>query len=297
MGLIFTPHARATSPYGPDINAPSDDSSDSTGIASHDNSSDDNSHENVQGKSDADKNWLIQNYEQVRAGSASSTGGKSADPLDHIRANKELARLAGLAPADDGTSLTLRLGVTGSSAGSPALRADPSLKSSSAYRPFISTTFKPLLPPLGKSSGTSATGVSSPILGGDQRAAVSTRDTANDSADIETPGMTAVEKNPQIDKVSADLMFDMSSSAANARDRASESDEVKDALPMSTNLERIQKQDAASLQAPGSAVKVVQPVPINPLQIKLPPDLEPMKMITPSPVHPQIPDPRDPFYH
>jgi len=303
-GMALTTRSLASSPYGPDINAPSDDDPASLTPARDVDSSDAPSDGKDQ---DKDKDWLLRNFEKVLSSSTSPSGEKNTNIYFQIRDNKDLSKLAGFTSTDpdqdtsqqaSDQAASLRTGVTGP--GAPTLRLDPSTQRSAAPLPLLST-LKPLISPMGAADVAGLHNFYAPLDlsgAGPKPAPVQTMDRGNgDSTALDTPGMTAIEDDPAMDKVPTDLSFDISSDGSLDKGPSADS-EGKDALPLSTNLERLQKQDATALNVPGTEAKTAQatPTPINPVQIKLPADLEPAKMIPQSPVHPAIADPHDIFY-
>jgi hypothetical protein len=297
------------SPYGTDINAPSPD--DPTLFnSSSDSAADKSDDAQKEEKPSQDQDWLMRNYQQAAAAHPQFFD-KNTNLYYRISSDKNLAKLAGLTPTDDDSSdptATPRTGVTGSGAGAPTLRSDsdssipgvPGVpQHSSAPRPFLAD-FKPLITPIGEADVAGLHNFYTPltVTGNTQNApaaAPSQSDQPSEATDLDTPGMTAVESDPEIDKVSTDLT--LNSPADDALPQNPSQGEGKDSLPLATNMERVQQQEAAELQSPVAEAKVVPPVSINPAQIKLPPDLEPMKMLPLNPVHPGIADPRDFFDH
>lgn len=264
-----------------------------------------------------DKNWLMRGYEHQLQLNSSQSKDDGSNLYYQLSSDKDLARLANVASIDDESSASFRTGDTTSGKTAVSLRSDLSTSDLSTSRSASqSDLFKPLISPLSPSVASSlnnfyssdaiASSAPSSFLAPDKSSAPVKKtqspntDPNRDSASIDTPGMTAAEKNPLMDK--NDLMLDALPTESSSDNHARMDSMLPQQLPLTSNLERLNKQQDAAMAVPGTkkALPLTPTATVTPANSLLlngsPNDPVPDKTPPPSPVRAPIADPFDIFY-
>jgi len=208
-----------------------------------------------------DKDWLLRGYEKQLQIHAAQSQDQSSNLYYQLSSDKQLAKLAGLPSMDDGSddSGAYRTGSADSDKDSLALRSDgpsaPKSISSGFGRPF-----KPLITPLGAPDAAglhnfySFVPLSTPSPYSDvlpKTASESKPGDADDSLDIQTPGMVAAGKDPLMDSGTSDLSLDILPGESIEHARAHQDDETKLELPLPMDATQLHNAQAAALTVSG----------------------------------------------
>jgi hypothetical protein len=253
------------------------------------------------------RDWLLRSYEeQMHARDSSS--GQSTNLYYQLSSNKELARLSGL-PAlgydEDNASM---------SASAPRSEQHPNGGSSNANNASVpsarsthlpSSLLKPYLLSLGTPDASQhsylsplATAIPMSPSGDSLKPRPPTPPSVEnpDAGDLESPGMTAAEKNPMDTDLSLDVL--PGESVADAETRRENNTSLD--LPVAMNADQLHKAQAASLSAPSPlrAAPVTEPVKVKPVPIDDSDAPTPASKLTPiSPVRSPISNPYDILNH
>jgi hypothetical protein len=272
----------------------------------------------AQAKADADKNWLVTGYEkQLKANAANDpTQEGGANLYQQLSQNKELAKLAGITPADsddDDTSPEQKAAnqatanaALNSTASGP--QQSDSHAATSAPTSHFSSVFdmKPLITPL---SAPDAAGLhnfyaSLPVV----TAPTSAPGLAEDPADLETPGMTASKSTPGSSLESPDLTLDVlpGESIEQAKaDRAANNafdvpqpmtaDQLHSTLPSATSLQALPVLPGPSGRTSSNSAATLPKVPKLPQPDENASSIRQQNIVMP--VHAPIADPYDILNH
>jgi len=248
------------------------------------------------------RNWLLRNYEQEQQllNRGKGTSDQSANLYLQISSNKALAKLAGL-PEVDPNSASLKTGADSEASGA-TLRNDPTLQAARSL-PSISNLSRPLISPLSSTPSLSAFAaplpltMSSPILPEPTSPSATPAGQIQETADLETPGMTAEKRDPLEGMSSADLTLDILPGESVEEARAHQDNfQAQLALPMDAN--QLHEQQAAITKpltaAKPATDKTAQPTPPPaptqpeddpnaPMPITQVPQINPVRPAIPSP--------------
>jgi hypothetical protein len=231
-----------------------------------------------QAQEELDKNWLLRDYEQqLKAHAANSSEEQDTNLYYQLSSNKDLAKLAGLptlgSDSEDSTT-EYQASAIRANPGSIALRPDAS---SAAVSGSLShgDLFRPLVEPLSAPDAeglhnfySSQPGSLAPSFFGSshQTPPAPKPDQSPDSSDMETPGMVAAEKNP-------DLTLDLLPGESIEQAKAREDNNAKLELSLPMDASQLHKEQSAALHIPGvpnttqpptaATTPPVQPVPIE----------------------------------
>jgi hypothetical protein len=238
-----------------------------------------------QAQAELDRNWLLRDYEQqLKIHAANSSQEQDTNLYYQLSSNKDLARLAGLPSLDaDGQESTAayQANAIRANPGSISLRPDASSASMSGSLSH-GDLFKPQVIPLSAPDAeglhnfySSQPGSLAPsFFGNSHRTPPAPKpDQSPDSSDMETPGMVAAEKNPDL---TLDLLPDESIEQA----KAHENNNAKLELSLPMDASQLHNEQSSALHIPGvpnaaqppTAAKTptVQPVPIEDPNAPLP---------------------------
>ncbi|MCE0521963.1 MAG: hypothetical protein LV480_03530 [Methylacidiphilales bacterium] len=209
------------------------------------------------------KDSLLRTYEQrLQARTATnSEGGQSADRYYQLSSNKGLAQLAGLPALDSvnqGTAAYFHTGASLSGDGSMKLRSDAASGSNgfesqgSLSKPMIS----PLLEPGAGSSYSSylaaPISMTSPFSNFLPRMpSASRQNLSQGSSDLDTPGLIAAEKDPELGSNTTDLKLNILPGETVDQAREHQDNYGNLALPVPAGSAQLQKAETAPRTVPG----------------------------------------------
>ncbi|MCE0483385.1 MAG: hypothetical protein LV479_04000 [Methylacidiphilales bacterium] len=267
-----------------------------------------------------ERDWLVRSYQsQLRLDSAGQT---SNDFSSQVQTDPNLANLAGMSMPTDDPNTLVRASETQAGKAPVQLRNDSAEdEEPDTTKPsYGRTIFQPLITPLSASESTvrhsfysfdlptssapasfygSKGNDTDPII--PKRKSTYNTDPNRDSVSIDTPGMTAAEKDPLLDHDPSDLMIDElpQDKAASKLAQPLGNGLLPPQPPLATDLQRLNIQQQASLGLPQKPV-TAQPVSAaktqNPLLLTSPNDPVPDRTPQPITVRTPIGDPYDIFY-
>jgi hypothetical protein len=239
---------------------------------------------------------------------ASSGQGEGSNLYAELTSDPDLAKLAGLKPANFSDTPEIDLHLVPSDSNRIALRSDPSAPPVTPLTPGVRPAFDPIVTPLvsRETRGVSAPFTESspispmfPSLSSPDSSASPDHDALLDAADpvknqdpgvLDIPGLTAAESSPAtrdaINLKNEDLLPDELSPADKPHNNLSLD------LPPTTNAERLQKIQNAVLSLPNQQVKKAPPSAVS--TVTVPPPTDTQEMVPdPSPIRSHIDDPFD----
>lgn len=263
----------------------------------------------LQEKKYNDSNWLLQGYEEsMRQNSTSQEDTTTREKNDlylQITSDPELAKIAGVpfhAPSDPSSVTTFHTGAANPAQSDATLRDDPSLKSNDKKnKPFFSQFLQPFLAPLNSSEGktTNANFYGNSTSNADLPKMTSPLESSPQDADtdpltLETPGLTAAQGDPLLNKGGVDSSLDTLPGESMAHAEAHQDFFTSSEPPAGSDMVQMQKQQKNSLNPP-EAPRTAPPIAISPLLLT-PQDTSSAPkfgVAAPAPVRPHVADPRD----
>jgi hypothetical protein len=203
------------------------------------------------------KNWLLRGFEQQQQLHNTGSPDQSTDLYLQLSSNKALAKLAGL-PETDTTGTALKTGAAPGANG-PALRNDTTPTAATGM-PYLSDLSKPLVSPLSLPAGVTTFSAPPPLATTAPFGGILPQSTpsstparqAEESADLDTPGMTAAKKDPSEDMSSADLTLDILPGESVEEARARQ-DNFKAELALPMDADQLHKQQTSEITVPAVA--------------------------------------------
>jgi hypothetical protein len=255
-------------------------------------------------KDDAD-NWLVNAYEQQLEAHATADGQSDKNNMyARIAADPEMAKLAGISsialdgdsasmsvPSNSSKTLDLHTGLSSGNSGL-MLRPDPTLRDSSIPAPAV-TSFQPLITPL---SSTEAAGLHNFYgdigvnASSDVSASITPAADERDAGMLDTPGMTAAAKNPNL-STEEDFTLGLLPGETPGEERVHHDLALE--LPPTGNVQRLEKQEIVALSVPGQKPKTVVPASVNAAPVKPPPSDTSEMVPDVSPIRARVADPFD----
>jgi hypothetical protein len=223
------------------------------------------------------KNWLLRDYEQqLKAHAAKSSGEQDTNLYYQLSSNKDLAKLAGLptlgSDSEDSTT-AYQASAIRANPGSITLRPDASSATMNGSQSH-GDLFKPLVIPLSAPAAeglhnfySSQPGSLAPSFGGNSRQTppAPKPDQSLDTSDMETPGMVAAEKNP-------DMTLDLPGESIE-QTKTHEDNTAKLELSLPMDATQLHKEQLTVLHVPGvlnttqpPTTATTPPVPVVPIE-------------------------------
>jgi len=259
-------------------------------------------------KAQQDGDWLLRNYEeQLRAHNTDSSKDGTTNLYYQIRTDKNLSRLAGLTAFDPTSSEQIMdLHVVDPGKNGLTLRPDPN----SQIDPQAASKVSPLgTQPLSWASSNFASlqnNFAAPTAGSMQQFAPQgdsssstpaaeypsyTRQNFNPTA-LDTPGMTAAQSDPVMDRSASPLTLDLLPNESPSSFKTRQENLTLLDPPKASNMAQLEKLELSAMKAPGQ-FKTAPPVPLNPALLKAQYDPPPVTAPPTSPIRTPIDDPRD----
>jgi len=230
-----------------------------------------------QAQAELDKNWLLRDYEQqLKAHAAKSSEEQDTNLYYQLSSNKDLAKLAGLPSlgSDSADSTTAyQASAIRANPGSITLRPDGSSAAKSGSLSH-GDLFKPLVIPLSAPDAeglhnfysTQPGSLAPSFFGNSHHPPPAPKpDQSLDSSDMETPGMVAAEKNP-------DMTLDLPGESIE-QTKTHEDNNAKLELSLPMDATQLHKQQSTALNIPGvpnpaqpATAATTPPIPTVPIE-------------------------------